>query len=98
MPPAQARTGGRGASAGGDDYLTQLLDGIERTSALRGQKAVRRGTILVCAQSNAALDELIGRLLGGWRGRREWPHVYTSLFRALAARGGYKSIHGPVEA
>ena len=22
----------------------------------------------------------------------------TSLFRALAARGGYKSIHGPVEA
>ena len=25
-------------------------------------------------------------------------YLCTSLFRALAARGGYKSIHGPVEA
>ena len=46
-----------------DDLVGRITAGLERTAARQNQRVVRRGRILVCAQSNTALDELLARLL-----------------------------------
>ena len=43
--------------------LAQIAQGVDSVSARQGHKPVRRGGILVCAQSNGAIDELVARLL-----------------------------------
>ena len=43
-----------------------ITRGLDRTAAAQGaQVSVRKGKILVCAHSNAAVDELLGRMLSG---------------------------------
>ena len=49
--------------AGAAGLLAQIAQGVDSVSARQGHKPVRRGGILVCAQSNGAIDELVARLL-----------------------------------
>ena len=56
-----AGSAGRRRRGGDQDLLSQIARGLERVS--NGQKCVRRGGIMVCAQSNAAIDEVVSRLL-----------------------------------
>ena len=63
------RSGGASAAGGtggaaADDPIGKICASISRSAAAQyGHEIVRHGRILVCAQSNAALDELIARLL-----------------------------------
>ena len=58
------RTPGAASSAGSADLLSRITGGMDRVSARVRHKCARRGRILVCAQSNGAIDELVARLLG----------------------------------
>ena len=69
-PGGASASGGGGGGAGArhgavspDDLLGQIAGDMDRTAARHGGRVARRGAILVCAQSNGAIDELVARLL-----------------------------------
>ena len=64
--PAASASAYAWAEALGGDRLSAITRGLDRTAAAQGgQASVRKGKILVCAHSNAAVDELLGRMLSG---------------------------------
>lgn len=81
--PASA---GGGGGADGADLLGQITSDIERTSARVRHKVLRRGGILVCAQSNGAIDELVARLL-----RLQFVDEYGAKYHADFVRFGHMS-------
>ena len=60
---AAAPGGGAASVSGGGDMLQRISAGLERDATMRAITAPRRGRVLVCTHSNAAVDELISRLL-----------------------------------
>ena len=83
-----AATSRHGGAGGGDDLLAQITSAIDGTSARQAHKIARRGGILVCAQSNGAIDELVSRIVGQQPPfLDEYGRQYTPAVVRLGSRG-----------